>query len=107
MNERIKELMVRLVPDAFMTYKGYLYHSSDPKVFEHSDPEPLYTKQELVKFAELIVRECVQSLDRNVVYEILCSDEIPTKDNHWEGFVSEKIITDVANQIKKHFGVEE
>ena len=59
MNQRIKELVVRLVPDAFMTYKGYLYHSSDPKVFEHSDPEPLYTKQELVKFAELIIEECV------------------------------------------------
>ena len=58
MNERIRELIVRLVPDAFMTYKGYLYHSGDPKVLEHSDPEPLYTRQELAKFAELIVRHC-------------------------------------------------
>ena len=58
MNERIKELIDGLEPDAFMTYKGYLYHSGDPKVLEHSDPEPLYTRQELVKLIELIVREC-------------------------------------------------
>ena len=58
MNERIRELIVSLEPDAFMTYKGYLYHSGDPKVLEHSDPEPLYTQQELVKFAELIIQEC-------------------------------------------------
>ena len=30
-------------PVAYMTYKGYLYHASDPKVLEHSDPTPLYT----------------------------------------------------------------
>jgi hypothetical protein len=60
MNDRIRELIVSLEPDAFMTYKGYLYHSGDPKVLEHSDPEPLYTRQELEKFAELIVRECIE-----------------------------------------------
>lgn len=65
MNPRFKELIVRLVPDAFMTYKGYLYHSSDPKVLEHSDPEPLYTRQELAKFAELIVRECARVVNNN------------------------------------------
>ena len=87
MNERIKELVVKLVPDAFMTYKGYLYHSSDPKVFEHSDPEPLYTKQELVKFTQLIVREC--------------------------GIVLSPMLRDMVSRgqaydlIKQHFGVEE
>ena len=59
------------------------------------------------KFAELIVRECVQQLDRNVAYEILCSDEMPPKDNHWEGFVSENIVNTLSNHIKKHFGVAE
>jgi hypothetical protein len=88
MNERIKELMVRLVPDAFMTYKGYLYHSSDPKVFEHSDPEPLYTKQELVKFAELIVRECAKAADEGLAQV--------TMKVEWPSY-----------HILKHFGVEE
>ena len=29
-------------PMAYLTYKGYLLHAGDPKVNEHSDPEPLY-----------------------------------------------------------------
>lgn len=62
MNDKIKELIARLEPDAFMTYKGYLYHANDPKVLEHSDPEPLYTRQELVKLTELIVRESANAL---------------------------------------------
>lgn len=90
MNEQIKELVVRLVPDAFMTYKGYLYHSGDPKVFEHSDPEPLYTKQELVKFAELIVRECAK---------IAHNRQYKHSPAHTVG--------DCATAIKEHFGVEE
>ena len=93
MNERIRELIVRLVPDAFMTYKGYLYHSGDPKVLEHSDPEPLYTRQELAKFAELIVRECARVIDRG------------------EGEMSSMHETIWCNacrdDILKHFGVEE
>ena len=64
MNKRIRELIVSLEPDAFMTYKGYLYHSGDPKVLEHSDPEPLYTQQELVKFAELIVGKCIAQCEQ-------------------------------------------
>lgn len=27
---------------AYMTYKGHLLHAADPKVLEHSDPQPLY-----------------------------------------------------------------
>ena len=93
MNDRIRELIVSLEPDAFMTYKGYLYHSSDPKVFEHSDPEPLYTKQELVKFAELIVRECAKVVDRG-------DGEMSSMD--------ETIWCNVCrDDILKHFGVEE
>jgi hypothetical protein len=87
MNERIKELITRLEPDAFMTYKGYLYHSSDPKVSEHSDPEPLYTQQELEKFAELIVRECVLDL----------------KESHNREYG----LSEAIERLEQHFGVEE
>ena len=86
MNKRIRELIVRLVPDAFMTYKGYLYHSSDPKVLEHSDPEPLYTRQELEKFAELIVKECMGVVEDAV--------------NHREP------ASTYVGKIREHFGVE-
>ena len=97
MNERIRELIVSLEPDAFMTYKGYLYHSSDPKVFEHSDPEPLYTKQELVKFAELIVEECAEIGDN---YQDILGNE-PECAN------CRKVAYGIVDKIKQHFGVEE
>ena len=91
MNQRIQELIVRLEPDAFMTYKGYLYHSGDPKVLEHSDPEPLYIRQELVKFAELIVLECA---------------DIPTL--MWgTSEVNADVAVKIRNRILEHFGVEE
>ena len=90
MNKRIRELIVRLVPDAFMTYKGYLYHSSDPKVLEHSDPEPLYTRQELAKFAELIVKECAGVAEVSMPINSHPDDRLTVKNN-----------------VLKHFGVEE
>jgi hypothetical protein len=98
MNERIRELIVRLVPDAFMTYKGYLYHSSDPKVLEHSDPEPLYTQQELEKFAELIVQECAEQIKLEGTDWI---DWMPSQLGIRPEYVA------IAQHIKQHFGVEE
>jgi hypothetical protein len=109
MNTRIKELIVRLEPDAFMTYKGYLYHSSDPKVLEHSDPEPLYTRQELEKLIELTVKECVQFIHEENVRLREYQNSLP----EWDGnkrddcdLVIEKCI-DLAERLKQHFGVEE
>ena len=90
MNDRIQELMVSLEPDAFMTYKGYLYHSSDPKVLEHSDPEPLYTRQELEKFAQLIVKECAGVAEVSMPINSHPDDRLTVKNN-----------------VLKHFGVEE
>lgn len=93
MNERIQELIVRLVPDAFMTYKGYLYHSGDPKVLEHSDPEPLYARQELAKFAELIIQECAKK-----GFDIFDEEpDAPASDLQFY----------VRDRILQHFGVEE
>jgi hypothetical protein len=86
MNDQIRELIVSLEPDAFMTYKGYLYHSGDPKVLEHSDPEPLYTQQELVKFAELLIRECVTKMALEIM------------DEQW--------VDDAVKNTYTHFGVE-
>jgi hypothetical protein len=91
MNDKIKELIFRLEPDAFMTYKGYLYHSGDPKVLEHSDPEPLYTRQELVKLTEAIVRECCEVLREEVEVALSADGDVV----YPEGL------------IRKHFGVTE
>jgi hypothetical protein len=89
MNEQIEKLIDGLEPDAFMTYKGYLYHANDPKVLEHSDPEPLYTRQELEKFAELIIRECADLNFRST------------------GLVTTDGEIAIGNMIRNHFGVTE
>lgn len=34
-------------PDAYVTYKGHLLHAADPKVAQHSQPEPLYGNEML------------------------------------------------------------
>ena len=34
-------------PDAYVTYKGYLLHAADPKVANHSQPEPLFCNEML------------------------------------------------------------
>ena len=98
MNDRIRELIVNLEPDAFMTYKGYLYHSSDPKVLEHSDPEPLYTRQELVKFAELIVRECCEQVEQAKHSPFVSLDDAKRM-QHFVNVTKKK--------ITKHLGVGE
>ena len=53
-------------------------------------------EQDLEKFAELIVRECV--------------NRVTTKANGWgdmTGFAIKESILDCAKDLKKHFGVEE
>ena len=53
-------------------------------------------EQELKKFAELIVRECV--------------DRVTSKANGWgdmTGFAIKESILDCAKDLKEHFGVEE
>lgn len=68
MNERIRELLLKVV-----SMEG-----------EDGDLMPsLHTQQDIAKFAELIVRECV-----NVVYDGTSDSE------------------EYENRIKKHFGVE-
>ena len=75
MNERIKELAKQT---------GYIWHASgDPQIYE-------FTPEKLEKFAELIVRECVES--------------IPA-DGHRGDFG--RAVEFCQQQIKQHFGVEE
>jgi predicted site-specific integrase-resolvase len=78
MNERIKQLAKQT---------GYIWHASgDPQIYE-------FTPEKLEKFAELIVRECVSTLGCEIVYN----------DNYTE---KNKIISDMMELLKQHFGVE-
>ena len=80
MNERIREL----VEQAGLEFDNDLA----------LEPEPIYytTQKDLEKFAELIVRECVQ----------VCAD----RGAHHDGLYS-AWADDCSKRIGKHFGVEE
>lgn len=52
--------MKKIEPVAYMTYKGYLLHASDPKVAEHDSPEPLYTREALEAAVEAMKQECIE-----------------------------------------------
>jgi len=57
----------------------------------------------LEKFAELIVRECMNQVREQ--YLPVLEDELMMKDTHWKGYVQCGVDSYVA--IKEHFGVEE
>lgn len=87
MNERIKELMGKTLDSEFshtwdtMTYEGLLQFSE--------------------KFAELIVRECVQTLLDNTPEQF--TNEAAEED--WDrGY--DQAMRDCVHHIKEHFGVE-
>ena len=77
MNERIKDLL----PNPFAV--DYQYKDG---------PLDLYTEKEMIRFAELIVRECINQ----------ASISNGHGNNQWD-----KALTFAANNIKEHFGVEE
>ena len=60
----------------------------------------LYTAE---KFAELIVRECMQQVEEQ--YKPVLEDETMMKDTHWDGYVQCGVDSYVA--IREHFFGEE
>ena len=81
MNERIKELLIQA-------------ESSADEVLDSQGKG--YYDIVMQKFAELIVRECV--------------DRVTSKANGWgdmTGFAIKESILDCAKDLKEHFGVEE
>jgi len=62
-----------------------------------------YAKEGIEKFAQLIVRECMNQVREQ--YLPVLEDELMMKDTHWKGYVQCGVDSYVA--IKEHFGVEE
>ena len=79
MNERILEL----AEQAGFSFK---YKTAPDEL------NPGHTRQDLEKFAELIVRECAQVSEDDVTDGYACCTNTADR---------------IARQIKKHFGVEE
>ena len=85
MNERIEELMGKTLDDKFshtwdtMTHEGLLQFSE--------------------KFAELIVRECI---DKITTYDL-----VPGHSAKWEDIydIHTRLLQDLGEELKEHFGV--
>jgi hypothetical protein len=91
MNERIKQLALKA--------GGGLSCIAEP--LEHPWK---FSERELEKFAELIVRECIEQVKGQYVPVI--EDKEMMKDTHWDGYVQCGVDSVVA--IREHFyGVEE
>jgi hypothetical protein len=77
MNQRIKQLAKQT---------GYIWHASgDPQIYE-------FTPEKLEKFAELIVRECIDIAGKED-FDVMMKEGYPC--------------SQTAKKIKQHFGVEE
>ena len=76
MNERIRELADQILPNEKE------FHQGDPKEWGY-----FFTGEELEKFAELIVRECIDTV-------LDCTVEYSTRPQ-------------IADELREHFGVEE
>jgi hypothetical protein len=85
MNERIRELL----PNPFAV--DYQYQE---------EPLDLYTEKEMIKFAELIVKECA-----DVIFNGHFSDDECEGNSHRVSYNNGRF--GAAKDIKKHFGVEE
>ena len=92
MNKRIRELAKQT---------GYIWHASgDPQIYE-------FTPEKLEKFAELIVRECIDIAKQveNEKFEVAGSAEPEYRKGINDG--RRNAAWGIKNRMKLHFGVEE
>jgi len=83
MNERIREVWIKAAR-------------------EDSDPDNWDTQEQFIeRFAELIVRECV---DKITTYDL-----VPGHSAKWEDIydIHARLLQDLGEELKEHFGVEE
>ena len=86
MNERIQKLALQATTIVYGLDNGF-----DRVTFDKE------------KFAELIVRECMNQVREQ--YLPVLEDELMMKDTHWDGYVQCGVDSYVG--IREHFGVEE
>jgi len=95
MNERIEKLAVEARQYAF----GEVENSQDPTEWSTKYYNEMFEQ----KFAELIVRECINQVKEQ--YLPVMEDVAMMNDEHWKGYKHCGVDSVVA--IKEHFGVEE
>jgi hypothetical protein len=95
MNERIRQLAEQARQYAFAKVEN----SQDPTEWSSKYYNEMFDD----KFAELIVRECINQVKEQ--YLPVMEDVAMMNDEHWKGYKHCGVDSVVA--IKEHFGVEE
>ena len=94
MNERIRELLKQATTDA-------LYETKDAVDFLDNTVSKQQRELQLEKFAELIVRECINKIETH---------QIPVGNSAAGEMACEwtyAALNEISGEIKEHFGVEE
>jgi energy-coupling factor transporter ATP-binding protein EcfA2 len=84
MNQRIRELAKEATSTVSVNHEGY-------RVKRYTEQVEVFDKE---KFAELIVRECV---------DICYNHPARMPSNNWQGIT---VPLDIAQRLEEHFGVE-
>ncbi len=92
MNERIRELADQILPNEREFNKG------DPKDWGY-----FFSGEELEKFAELIVRECLKEIKDMIIDE---SEQLYPNNKKTTECVNDRLL-DAHDNILEHFGVAE
>ncbi len=90
MNERFNQLLKQVEEETNAEYQD-----------ESRRKRRLYNEILLPKFAELIVRECI---DKITTYDL-----VPGHSAKWEDIydIHARLLQDLGEELKEHFGVEE
>ena len=99
MNERIGKLSKQAGDYVNETYTGPVRSNTPGKIWE--DGHVGWHTQFNQKFAELIVRECI---DKITTYDL-----VPGHSAKWEDIyeIHARLLQDLGEELKEHFGVEE
>jgi len=99
MNERIEELAVQAGNYVNETYTGPVSatFTGNPEWHKEFDKWTQFSE----KFAELIVRECIE--------KITTYDLVPGHSAKWEDIydIHTRLLQDLGDELKEHFGVDE
>lgn len=94
MNKRIRELALQ----AKLGPALLLHHYGKVDALTNTEQDEL---EQIEKFAELIVRECI---DKITTYDL-----VPGHSAKWEDIydIHARLLQDLGEELKEHFGVEE
>ncbi len=103
MNKRIKELVEKLGPNPVATIGNWGRVEWADNVYPQLG-DKMHASMDLEKFAELIIKECIECLDKQ---HVDIPDDADLEDNKtWISATINSTVNGCIGKIKQQFGVE-